>query len=155
MCRWMLNWFPPLLFQRIKILEVSEDFRYCRVRVKRSWLNRNLHGAIFGGTIFSGADPAYGIMYWQVFARRGEQVQAWIKSAQVQFQKPAWSSLVYEYRIEEEDVAAMVRDLDANGKAVRSHVLEAKDESGEVCATVTIETYLRRLREGQKEASGY
>ncbi len=151
----MLNWFPPLLFQRIRVEEVSEDFQYCRIRVKKSWLTRNLHGAIFGGTIFSGADPAFGIMYWQVFARRGEQVQAWIKSAHVQFQKPAWTSLVYEYRILEEDVEAMVRDLDANGKAVRDHVLLAKDDSGEVCATVTIETYIRRLREGQKEASGY
>ena len=112
--KFMLNCFPPLFFQRIRIEEFSDDFRYCRIRVKKSWLSRNLHGATFGGTIFSGADPAFGIMYWQVFAQRGERVQAWIKSARIRFQKPARSSLVYEYRITDEDVAAAMSLFDSD-----------------------------------------
>ena len=43
--KFMLNCFPPLLFQRIRIEEFSDDFRYCRIRVKKSFLSRNLHGA--------------------------------------------------------------------------------------------------------------
>jgi len=151
----MLNWFPPLLFQRIRVEEISDDFRYCRIRVKKSWLTRNLHGATFGGTIFTGADPAYAVMFWQIFARRGEQVQAWLKSASIQYKRPAWSSLVYEYRISEEDVEGMAAEMEESGRTVREHVLDAVDEAGDVCATVTSVTYLRRVREGQKEASGY
>lgn len=150
-----MNVFPPLLFQRIRVEEISEDFRYCRIRVKKSWLTRNLHGATFGGTIFTGADPAFGVMFWQVFARRGERVQAWLKSAQVKFLKPARSSLVYEYRISEEDVEVMARDLAERGTAVREHTLEAVDEDGVVCARVVTVTYLRRVAAGELEASGY
>jgi acyl-coenzyme A thioesterase PaaI-like protein len=151
----MLNWFPPLLFQRIRVEEISEDFRYCRIRVRKSWLTRNLHGATFGGTIFSGADPAFAVMFWQVFARRGESVQAWLKSARIEYLRPAWSSLVYEYRISEEEVEGMARELEERGTGLVEHVLEAVDEGGVVCARVVTVTYLRRLREGQREASGY
>ena len=153
--KFMLNCFPPLLFQRIRIEEFSDDFRYCRIRVKKSFLSRNLHGATFGGTIFSGADPAFGIMYWQVFAQKGERVQAWIKSARVRFQKPARSALLYEYKITDEDVAVMEAGLAERGTAVREHLLEARDEEGDVCASIHIETYLRRLPDGEKEASGF
>ena len=153
--KFMLNCFPPLLFQRIRIEEFSDDFRYCRIRVKKSFLSRNLHGATFGGTIFSGADPAFGIMYWQVFAQKGERVQAWIKSARVRFQKPARSALLYGYKISDEDVAVMEAGLAERGTAVREHLLEARDEEGDVCASVHIETYLRRLPDGEKEASGF
>ena len=153
--KFMLNCFPPLLFQRIRIEEFSDDFRYCRIRVKKSFLSRNLHGATFGGTIFSGADPAFGIMYWQVFAQKGERVQAWIKSARIRFQKPARSALLYEYKISDEDVAVMEAGLAERGTAVREHLLEARDEEGDVCASVHIETYLRRLPDGEKEASGF
>ena len=151
----MLNWFPPLLFQRICVEEISDDFRYCRIRVKKSRLTQNLHGATFGGTIFTGAAPAYAVMFWQIFARRGEQVQAWLKSASIDYKRPAWTSLVYEYRISEEDIEGMAAELEENGRAVREHVLDAVDEAGDVCATVTSVTYLRKVREGQKEASGY
>ena len=51
--KWFLNLYPPLLFNRIRIVEVGPGIRYLRIRVGKSLLTRNLHGSIFGGTIYS------------------------------------------------------------------------------------------------------
>ena len=55
--RWALNLFPPLLFNRISIQSISEDFMEIKVRVRHSWMNKNFHRTIFRGTIFSAIDP--------------------------------------------------------------------------------------------------
>ena len=49
----------------------------------------------------------------------------------------------------------METGLAERGTAVREHLLEVRDADGEVCASVYIETYLRRLPDGEKEASGF
>ena len=68
--RWMLNLWPPFLFQGIRVLDIENDFLSARIRVRRSILTRNLMGTTFGGALASAADPFYPILYWR-----------WLKSA--------------------------------------------------------------------------
>ena len=65
--RRIMNLFPPLLVNRIKIIENDSEFKNLIVEIKYSWLNKNIQKAIFGGTIFSAIDPYYAVMYWQIF----------------------------------------------------------------------------------------
>ena len=51
--QFILNIFPPLLFNRIILKEISEDYTYMKVKIRRSILNINFHRTIFGGSIFS------------------------------------------------------------------------------------------------------
>lgn len=87
--RWLLSLYPPFLFQGIRVVELDPRFSYCRLRVARSWLTRNLYGTTFGGTIFSAADPIHAVLYWQRFARRGERVQTWLRSATIRYMRAA------------------------------------------------------------------
>ena len=48
---------------RIKIVSIKEGFKGCRVKIKKSFLNRNMNGTIFGGALFSASDPFYAILY--------------------------------------------------------------------------------------------
>lgn len=153
--RWVLNHYPPWWFQRIRVVQLSDDFHYGRVEVKRSLLTRNLNGTTFGGSIFAAADPLYPIMYWQIFARRGEKVQVWLKAGQMDYKKPAGTTLSLEFRIRPDEVDAVAADLDAKGKAVRVHPIEAVDRQGTVCAAGENVVYVRRLAEAQKEVSGF
>lgn len=153
--RWMLNAFPPLFFSRVRVLEIGEGFRSARVRVRRSLLTRNLNGTTFGGAIFSGADPIYAVLYWQVFARRGVEVQTWLKTARIEYRRPAQTHLELEFALSESEIEAAAQELEGRSKFVRTYGIEAKDTSGEVCAFIETEVYVRRLRGDQREVSGF
>jgi acyl-coenzyme A thioesterase PaaI-like protein len=153
--KWFLNLYPPLMFNRIRIVEVGQGIRYVRVRVGKSLLTRNLHGSIFGGTIYSAADPFYALMYWQILARRGERVQAWMKSASVSFLRPANTRLTLEFSLSDEDVARACGALEKDGRYTHTYRTKAVDRNGQVCAIVDSEIYLRKPRTGQKEVHAF
>ena len=155
MMKLMLNAFPPLFFNRIRVKRISEGFREIDVRVGKSILNTNLQGAIFGGTIFSGADPYYAIMYWQIFLREGIKCEAWLKAAEIDYQKPARSSLTYQYRLSEEDVQEAVETVKKEGRFKKWHDLYAIDKWGDVCAHVRTLVYLRTPKGSNKPTSNF
>ena len=45
--RRIMNLFPPLLVNRIKIIENDSEFKNLIVEIKYSWLNKNIQKAIF------------------------------------------------------------------------------------------------------------
>ena len=141
--RLLLNFFPPFLFNRIRIESIGEKFRSCRVRVRRSFLTRNLNGTTFGGSIFSAADPFYAVMFWQIFARRGMRVQTWLKSASIDYLRPAAGDLVLEFELTEEDIESAAANLARDGRYTRSFDTNALDPHGRVCARIRTEVYLR------------
>jgi acyl-coenzyme A thioesterase PaaI-like protein len=153
--KWFLNLYPPMLFNRVRIVEVGPGIRYLRVRVSRSLLTRNLHGSIFGGTIYSAADPFYAMMYWQILARLGQRVQAWQKSGSVSFLKPASTRLILEFSLSDEDVARACDALEKDGRYAHTYRTKAVDRDGRVCAIVDSEIYLRRPRTGQNEVHAF
>ena len=153
--RLVLNFYPPFLFGRTRVLSVGRDFRSCTVRVRPSFLTRNLQGSIFGGTIFSAADPFHALLYWQVFAHRGLRVQAWLKSARIEYRRPASSDLTFVFELSEDDVDQAQIALDHDGRFAKVFKTEAIDRGGQVCAEIHTEVYLRRPREEQKDTSGF
>lgn len=153
--KWLLSLYPTLLFSRIRITRVGPGFRTCTVRIARSLITRNLNGTTFGGTIFSAADPFFAVMYWQILARRGVRVQTWLKSARIEYLRPAATALTLEFALTDEDIARAVRQLEHEGRFVRSHSVEAIDRHGDTCAVIETEVYLRLPRADQKEGSTF
>ena len=156
--RWFklaLNLYPPFLFGRTRVVRIGRDFRSCTVRVKPSLLTRNLQGSIFGGTIFSAADPFHALLYWQVFAHRGLRVQAWLRSARIEYRRPASSDLTFEFELSEEDIVEAQSGLDRDGRFAKTFTTEAIDREGRVCSVIHTEVYLRRPREEQRDTSGF
>jgi acyl-coenzyme A thioesterase PaaI-like protein len=153
--RWMLNLFPPLFFSRIRIVSLSDDFMDCTVRVRSSLLTRNLQGSMFGGTIFSSADPYYVVMYWQALAHRGIHVQAWLRSATIRYLKPTKTALTLRFLLTEEDIHEALKALEEEGRFVKNHRVKLIDEAGDLCAVAETEVFLRTPRSGQREVSGF
>lgn len=153
--KWLLNFYPPLLFTRIWIKSFSNGFRNAEVRISKSLLNMNFNKSIFGGTIFSAADPFYAIMYWQIFARKGIKVQSWLKSANIRYKKPGNTSLTLKFELTEKDISDAETALQTIGKFVRTFPVEVLDTEGDVCAVVDIEVYMRKIKDTQKVVSGF
>jgi acyl-coenzyme A thioesterase PaaI-like protein len=146
--KWLLKFYPPFLFNRISILDVSEDFTEVNVKIKRSLFNMNLAKTMFGGSMFSAADPFIAIMFWQIFAIRfNQEIIVWLKSAEIIYKKPAETSLFINFKISEGEIVEAKKFLEEKGRFVAEHEVSLKNTIGEVCAIVKLMSYL-----GNKES---
>ena len=141
--QFVLNIFPPLLFNRIVLKEISDDFMQMRVVIRRALFNINFHKTIFGGTIFSACDPYFPTMYYHIFAKKNRKLIIWLKSAEIQYLRPADTSLKLHFIITKEDIALAEKALDEIGKFEIWHTVEAINKKGIVCARAKILVYLR------------
>ncbi|MBC8406838.1 MAG: YiiD C-terminal domain-containing protein [Planctomycetes bacterium] len=153
--RWLLNLYPPFLFQRIKIMDVDPGYRWMKVRMKKSLLTKNLNGSAFGGSIYSAADPWFPILYWQTLARQGYALECWLKAATADFKKPARSHLYLHFELPESDVEHAMDHLDRFGRSVRKNTVQVIDTEGDVCCEVECVSYMRLLKAGHKEVATF
>ena len=141
--KFVLNIFPPLLFNRIVLKEISDDFMQMRVVIRRALFNINFHKTRFGGTIFSACDPYFPTMYYHIFAKKNRKLIIWLKSAEIQYLRPADTSLKLHFIITKEDIALAEKALDEIGKFEIWHTVEAINKKGIVCAKAKMLVYLR------------
>lgn len=134
--KWMMNLYPPLLINRIIVKSISSDYKQVEVRVKKSLLNRNLQRTIFGGTIFSAADPFHALMYWQIFRLKGIHCEAWLKRAEIQYLKPSNSDLKLLFEITDDEIELVNSQLEEKGKAEMVHETAILNKNKEIVAFV-------------------
>lgn len=139
----VLNLFPPLLFNRIVLKEISDDFMEMKVVLRRALFNINFHKTIFGGSIFSACDPYFPTMYYHIFAKQNRKLIIWLKAAEIQYLRPADSTLNLHFEITDEDVAVVEKELNEKGKFEIWHSVEAINKKGVVCARAKMQVYLR------------
>jgi len=142
----MLSLFPPLLFSRVSVKAIADDFSWAEVGVKHSVFNKNLQKTIFGGTIFSAFDPFHAILFWQIFAHKGQKLEAWLKSAEIDYKKPASSDLTIRFEIAHSDILAAENSLREIGKFQQWMTAQAIDEQGNICAEARLLVYLRNFK---------
>ncbi len=143
--KWIMRFYPPLFFQRIWVISFIKGFTGARVKISKSFLNRNYNGSIFGGTIYTAADPFYPLLFHQLFTKKGYRVVAWSKSADIQFLKAGLTDLYFEVKLDDNEIAEAERILNIYGKYVKSHPIDIYNKSGEICVSLRNEVYLRNL----------
>lgn len=153
--KWVMRFYPPLFFQRIWVKKFENDFRSCTVKLSKSILNKNYNGSIFGGTIYAATDPFYALLYDQLMQRRGFKVRVWLKSASIQYLKPARSHVYFTITLTDEMIAEAEEALKQVGKFVKAYPMEIKTKDGELCATVMNEVYIRNLHQGETTSVAY
>lgn len=153
--KWALCLYPPLLFQRIWVQRFHPGFRGVDVKINHSLFNKNYNGSIFGGTIYAATDPFYALLFDQLLQRKGFKVRVWLKSASINYLKPGRSALFFTLLITDEMLNEAVQALNTQGKFVKAYPMELRDRSGQLCATVMNEVYVRNLHSGEKGPVAY
>jgi hypothetical protein len=148
--RFVLNIFPPLLFNRIVLKEISDDFMQMKVVLRRSLFNINFHKTIFGGSIFSACDPYFPTMYYHIFTNKGRKLIIWLKAAEIQYLKPADSTLKLHFKITKDEIQLAEETLNEKGKFEIWHTIEAINKKGVVCARAKMQVYLRDDKRNEK-----
>ena len=144
--KWAMRLYPPLLFQRIWVQKFEKDFYGVKVKISKSILNNNYNRSIFGGTIFSGADPFYPILFHQILIRKGYKTKIWVKHSEIDFIKPAYTSLFFRIQLTESDIAEVLNDLNTLKRFSKPFIIELFDNKDQLCCTVKSEINIRPLR---------
>lgn len=120
---------------------VAEDWSEVHLDLPLSRRTRNYVGTIFGGSMYSAVDPIYMVM---LIRRLGKDYVVWDKAASIQFKKPGRETLHAQFVVTDEELAAIRAALETQRSVDRTYLIELKDSSGTVCATVEKLIYIRR-----------
>ncbi len=127
------NFWPPFLFTGIKIEQLSDNYCYCKVRLKLRFWNANYVGTQYGGSIYSMSDPFFMIM---LMKNLGNGFIVWDKAAHISYLKPGNSDLTAEFVLSEEDIKTIRETLKNVNKMEWSKVIEIKGEDEQLVARV-------------------
>jgi len=143
--KWAMRFYPSLFFQRIWVIKFEKGFRGVEVKINKSILNRNYNKSIFGGTIFSAADPFYPVLLYQLLTLKGYKVIAWSKASQIHFLKPAMTDLFFKINIDDKVILKCEQALKTAGRYIKVFVIDIYDKNGQLCVSVSNEIYVRDL----------
>ena len=139
----ILNLYPPLFFNRIRVKKISLDFKEINVVLKKSIFNVNFHKTIFGGSIFSACDPYFPTMYYNIFKLKNKELIIWVKAAEIKYLQPATSNLFLNFKIKNSQIKEIESNLKTQGKYEIKNEVLAINKEGITCAQAVITTYLR------------
>jgi len=142
--KWVMRLYPPLLLQRIWTQKIHKNFRGADIKINRSLFSLNFGKAIFGGTIYSATDPFYAMLLGQILRNKNYDITVWLKSASIQFLKPARSDLYYSIHITDEMVKEVEETLNSKGVFIKSYTIEIYSKDKILHAVAKNEIYITK-----------
>ncbi|MCT4613772.1 MAG: DUF4442 domain-containing protein [Marinifilaceae bacterium] len=104
------NYSPVYRRTTGRIIEISEDILFIKVKLALSYKNRNYVGSLFGGTLFSAVDP---FPMFQIMQALGNDYIVWDKSAEIKFKRPAYEDLYAEFILTHQEIQEIKQQLQA------------------------------------------
>ena len=131
LARFLMNLTPCLRASGARIITLSADFKHLRVRLKLTWLTRNLVGTIYGGSMYSSIDPFYMLMLMRIL---GRDYVVWDKSATIRFKRPARNTLFADFQLDDQTLANIRDQVARAGESTFTWTVALKDAAGTVYA---------------------
>lgn len=139
--RHVFRLWPPFLFAGIRVEAIASDWSHARVRLKRTWYNRNFVGTHFGGSLFAMTDPFWMILVLQSL---GHDYIVWDRRSEIEFVAPGREDVLAEFRID----PAMIDEIRAataeGNKYLRWFETDVCTTGGEIIARVRKQIYVRK-----------
>ncbi|MEJ2858378.1 MULTISPECIES: DUF4442 domain-containing protein [unclassified Saccharothrix] len=136
-----MNLWPPFLFAGIRVVALSDDYRYAKVRMRLRWYNRNYVGTHFGGSLFAMTDPFWMLM---VLRHLGRDHMVWDRAAEIDFVRPGRGTVHAEFKLTDEHLDELRARAADGGKALAWFPVDVVAEDGTVVARVRKQVYARR-----------
>ncbi|TYA74066.1 DUF4442 domain-containing protein [Seonamhaeicola marinus] len=102
------NWSSMYRRSTGKVIEVSEDLHFVKIKIPISFKNRNYVGSIFGGSLFSATDPLYMIQLLNIL---GDEYVVWDKAATIKYKRPAKQDVFAEFIFSKEEIELIKNDV--------------------------------------------
>lgn len=130
--RLLVGLYPPLLGAGVRVAYMADDWTDGAISMRVYPWTSNLHGAAFGGALFSATDVLYGMM---LAAQLGRDYEVWTKAATIEFHSPGRGTLRLRVQLPPEE-AERIRTVAArDGIAEVVHRVEIVDSGAAVVAS--------------------
>ncbi|GAB2913494.1 DUF4442 domain-containing protein [Rheinheimera gaetbuli] len=139
--RRLLNFWPPFLFTGIRVADLSDDYRYCKVELKSRVWTRNINNSQFGGSMFAMTDPIYPLM---LMGALGKEYLVWDKQADINFISPGRGKLIAEFWLADKTLDAVKAATEDGSKHFPQFLLHIKDSKGQIVCEVNRTVYVRK-----------
>lgn len=137
------NWSPMYRRTTAKLVEVSDDLHYVKIRLKLNWKNRNYAGTIFGGSMLAATDPIYMIQLLQIL---GNDYVVWDKAVEARYKKPARSTIYGEFIFTEEEIKTIKQKIEEHKQTDIVKTMDLVDEDQQTIATFNKTLYIADKR---------
>ncbi len=137
--KWGMNLYPMFFGTGGKIMLISKDWKEITIKLRKNIWSNNYVGTIFGGSMFSAADPFYMLMCLHILGRKDFVV--WDKSASIKFIAPAKNTLYTSLLLTDDEILLIRSNIVENGFTTFDKTIEWKDASGKVHAIITKTIY--------------
>ena len=107
------NWSPMYRRSTGKVIEVSDDLHFVKIKIPFNWKNRNFVGTIFGGSMLSATDPIYMIQLMNIL---GEDYIVWDKEASINYKRPGKETIYCEFTFTKDEIKAIKKTITNNGE---------------------------------------
>lgn len=107
------NWSPMYRRTTARIIEVSEDLNFIKIKIPLNWKNRNYVGTIFGGSMLSATDPIYMIQLMNIL---GNDYVVWDKAATINYRRPARTTVFCEFIFSSKEIDSIKKQIKEKGE---------------------------------------
>lgn len=149
--RWRFNWYPAFRSTGARVIFISEDMLEAKLRLPLCRATRNIHGTIYGGSMYAAVDPLHAVL---VAIHLGPDYHVWMKSAKIEFRRPGRGDLYAHARLHPRDLDAIRTALVHENKIDRDFDLSLTNSKGEVAAQFTFTLHFRRRQPHERPMHG-
>jgi len=126
------NLFPAYRRTGARITYIAADFHEVHIAIPSTWKTRNHMGITWGGGLYSGLDPIYGVMLYKILGRRCRVID---RKATIHFRRPAKTTLFAQFRLSKQELREIQKDLLSKQKLTRVYDIDLVDRQGIVHAS--------------------
>lgn len=123
------------------MVELAQDYRYCKVELKNRPWTRNINSSQFGGSMFAMTDPIYPLM---LMGALGKEYMVWDKQADINYITPGRGKLTAEFILTDAELEQIKQQTEAGDKFFPDFVVHVKDARGELVCEVKRKVYIRK-----------
>ena len=108
-----LEYFPAFWLMRIRVLEISDNWRTVRIRLPLTQISRNMGGFMFGGFQASLADPVAAL----ACARNFPDYAVWTRALKLDFLHEGRTDLELRFHFDPQQEEVIRRELAQRGRS--------------------------------------
>ncbi len=136
--RWQFNFFPAFRRTGARVICISANQQYVKIKLPLKLSTRNYVGTIYGGSMYAAVDPFYMVMFLRTL---GPDYVVWDISGRIDHLKPGRSTLTAEFRISTEEIESIKAELANERKIIRDYAVELVDEQQVIHAKIVKTLY--------------
>lgn len=133
------NWSPMYRRTTAKLIDVSDDLHYVKIRLKLNWKNRNYSGSMFGGSMLAATDPIYMIQLIQIL---GNDYVVWDKAVEARYKRPAKGTIYGEFIFNENEIEDLKLKVASTNEVDITKTMHLVDEKKNIIATFNKTIYI-------------